>query len=395
MRIAIVHIGPLGHGGIRRVIESWSRVLARAGHEVEAFVQRAERNAPLPPAPGVRIHEYASPAGGRLGTAFRAVAAAVGIVAERARSDAFDAAVVHECHAVVPLRRALPRTPILLTVHSPAVEEYYLNNWLYAKGLGRRLSYPPGHLYWLYAERAALRTATGVHTLSDYTRALLCRRHPGAEEQVRWHRIPGSYDELRFRLPEDRAALRRRLGFEDGLRQLLTIRRLVPRNGVDRIVEAARRLRGAHPELRFAIGGIGACQEELRAEVRRAGVEDIVRFLGFVPDDSLPAHYQAADAFLLPTRQLECFGLPVIEALACGCPPLVMPEGGPAEICAPFPGLVAEQNTTDGFCELVARWAAGASVPAPQALAARATRDYSEASQGPAILDLVEKLVAS
>ena len=82
-----------------------------------------------------------------------------------------------------------------------------------------------------------------------------------------------------------------------------------------------------------------------------------MRFLGFVPEEQLAAYYQGADAFLLPTRDLECFGLPVIEAMACGCTPLVTPIGGPAEVCAQnHPDLVSQENTSGSFTDLVRRF---------------------------------------
>ncbi len=57
-----------------------------------------------------------------------------------------------------------------------------------------------------------------------------------------------------------------------------------------------------------------------------------MRFLGFIPDNELPLYYQASDAFVLPTRELEGFGLVAVEALACGTPVLGTPVGAIPEI---------------------------------------------------------------
>ena len=391
MKIAVVKVGLLGHGGVRRVIESWSRILAEGGHRVHVFAEAAERNRPLPPIPGVSVSEYTR-ARGRWGAAFAAPAAAARAVRDAADPTPFDVVLAHECHAVLPLKRLFPETPVLLTVHSPAVDENHLNNWTYAAGVVRRATYLPTRAYWHLTERAALQAASCVHTLSDYTWRRLTARHPGPTRSTPWQRIPGTYDDARFALHGSRAAVRAQLGMRPEERIVLTVRRLIPRNGVDRILEAARVLRRSHPDVRFWIGGVGASLEVLRSRALQLGVEDVVRFLGFVPDETLPAHYQAADAFVLPTRELECFGLPVIEAMACGCPPLVMPDGGPAEICAPFPGLVAERNSGEAFVALLRRLLAGGEVPAPQTLASHATRTYSEAANRSLVLGLVESV---
>ncbi len=57
-----------------------------------------------------------------------------------------------------------------------------------------------------------------------------------------------------------------------------------------------------------------------------------MKFLGFIPDNELPLYYQSSDGFVLPTRELEGFGLVAVEALACGTPVLGTPVGAIPEI---------------------------------------------------------------
>ena len=71
-------------------------------------------------------------------------------------------------------------------------------------------------------------------------------------------------------------------------------------------------------------------------------IQDRVHFAGFVPDEDLPAFYNAADLFLFPSLY-EGFGIPVLEAMACGCPVVTSktgcsPEvaGGAAELVDPY-----------------------------------------------------------
>ena len=63
---------------------------------------------------------------------------------------------------------------------------------------------------------------------------------------------------------------------------------------------------------------------------RRLGVDEHVRFTGFVPDDELPRYYASAACYV-HTGLEESFGLSVIEAAYCGCPVVAVDEGGVRE----------------------------------------------------------------
>jgi glycosyltransferase involved in cell wall biosynthesis len=140
------------------------------------------------------------------------------------------------------------------------------------------------------------------------------------------------------------------------------------------------------------LGGSGRLHSALEHAIAAEGLADRVEVLGFIPEEQLPTYYQAADAFLLPTRDLECFGLPVVEAMACGCASLVMPDGGPAEICADHPEYVAAANSADALAERVASFVSGEIPARREQFAQEARRLYSESAIAGAVLDLVENL---
>jgi SAM-dependent methyltransferase len=127
--------------------------------------------------------------------------------------------------------------------------------------------------------------------------------------------------------------------------------------GLDALIEAVARLRHELPDLLLLVGGSGSLRAELEALVARLHAGDHVRFLGFVPEAELPGYYQAADAFVLPTRELEGFGLVTVEAFACGTPVLGTPVGATPElIMAVDPGLVFRDPGPEAIADGVLRF---------------------------------------
>jgi glycosyltransferase involved in cell wall biosynthesis len=94
---------------------------------------------------------------------------------------------------------------------------------------------------------------------------------------------------------------------------VLAVATLEPRKNVARLVEAFELLRGERPDLDLVV--VGA--EVTWAPSPLAGTS--VRGLGFVPDTELPALYRGASAFVYPSL-FEGFGIPIVEAMACGTP---------------------------------------------------------------------------
>jgi glycosyltransferase involved in cell wall biosynthesis len=95
---------------------------------------------------------------------------------------------------------------------------------------------------------------------------------------------------------------------------------LQPRKNYRRLIQAFAPLAARHPDLSLVIaGGRGWKYEEILAEPERIGLGDRVRFPGFVADDDLPALLSAAELFAYPSLY-EGFGIPILEAMACGTP---------------------------------------------------------------------------
>lgn len=120
--------------------------------------------------------------------------------------------------------------------------------------------------------------------------------------------------------PADQESVRRtceRHGLEPG-RYLLAVGSVEARKGPDLILEALARLQTSSPWLRCAFAG-PAAGYALAEEAARIGVAEKVVALGHVPDEVLAALYTGSLALVFPSRH-EGFGLPVVEAFACGAP---------------------------------------------------------------------------
>jgi phosphatidylinositol alpha-1,6-mannosyltransferase len=81
-------------------------------------------------------------------------------------------------------------------------------------------------------------------------------------------------------------------------------------------------VRAVFPTARYAVTGVGPPRPHFQRLAADLGLGDAVRFLGFVPDDELPAVYNAADLYAGVSRRYdllaEGFGIALLEASACG-----------------------------------------------------------------------------
>jgi len=102
---------------------------------------------------------------------------------------------------------------------------------------------------------------------------------------------------------------------------ILSVGTLQPRKNFTGLIEAYHLLRAQHhvPHQLVIVGGKGWLYEPILRRVAELGLQEEVRFLGFAADADLPALYSLADLFAWPSFY-EGFGIPVLEAMACGTP---------------------------------------------------------------------------
>ncbi len=101
-------------------------------------------------------------------------------------------------------------------------------------------------------------------------------------------------------------------------RFVLHVGTLQPRKNIPVLIEAMSQL--DDPDLKLVlVGGKGWLYDDIFRQVQALGLAERVIFTGYVPDDDLPLWYNAADLLVFPSVY-EGFGLPVLEAMACGTP---------------------------------------------------------------------------
>lgn len=128
---------------------------------------------------------------------------------------------------------------------------------------------------------------------------------------------------------------------------ILVLSRLDPRKGIDKAIRAFARL--DRPNTELLIAGTGRLEGRLKDLTQQLGVEDEVRFLGYVPDEELPMLYSSVDLFVLPS-EYEGFGIVFMEAMACETPVIGTDVGGiPTAIDNGTVGQIVPQ---DGIAEL-------------------------------------------
>ena len=126
---------------------------------------------------------------------------------------------------------------------------------------------------------------------------------------------------------------------------ILFVGMIEPRKNLQRLVDAFIQIK--NPELKIVIVGKKGWQmEEFFKMIKDSKLEDTIIFPGYVPDEDLVKFYNAAEIFVYPSIY-EGFGIPVLEALACGCPVITSNTSSMPEITGPAAKLIDPNDTDD------------------------------------------------
>lgn len=169
-----------------------------------------------------------------------------------------------------------------------------------------------------------------IIVLSQFTKNKLIQNYSVLEDKICV--IPGGADLNHFRFSQRTDEIKKRLKIPRDKYVLLTVRNLVPRMGIENLIRSMRIIQEQTTNIFLLIGGEGVLRDKLQNLINELELRDSVRLCGFLPEELLPFYYQAADFFVLPTVELEGFGLITVESMACGTPVLGTPVGGTKEI---------------------------------------------------------------
>jgi glycosyltransferase involved in cell wall biosynthesis len=151
----------------------------------------------------------------------------------------------------------------------------------------------------------------------------------------------------------DVAELRNKWSIRGGF--ILYLGTIEPRKNLVRLIDAyaeLRRRKATDRDLVLA-GGRGWGDETIVRRAHDVGVGEHVRFVGFVPEQEMPLWYNAADLFVYPS-EYEGFGLPPLEALACGTPVIASNRSSLPEVVGEA-GVLVDPTDTAAMADAMQR----------------------------------------
>jgi glycosyltransferase involved in cell wall biosynthesis len=228
--------------------------------------------------------------------------------------------------------------PLVLTQHNTFIE--YNNFWDEIEKLND-----------LAIGREVLKEAEKIIVVSNATKNYVLRLGADSEKIRVLH---NGVDVNRFRpLTGVKDEMRKKLGISKDSSVVLTVRRLVYKNGIDTLIESAKIAVKKNPRLFFLVVGKGPDFEKVKEKIEELGIQENFRLTGFISDEALPFYYNVADFFVLPSKSGEGLPLVALEAMACGLPVIATNVGGISEVMEEGYGKLVPPNSPDSFAEAI------------------------------------------
>ncbi|MEJ2241190.1 MAG: glycosyltransferase, partial [Candidatus Bathyarchaeota archaeon] len=118
--------------------------------------------------------------------------------------------------------------------------------------------------------------------------------------------------------------------------------KLIPKKSPFTLIQSINYILNKHKDIKLLIVGSGILEESIRCKVKKLGLENYVKFFGYIGKEDLDKCYSAADLFVLPSIN-EPFGIVLLEAMAFGCPIIASNSGACPEVVGDS-GLLFKQG---------------------------------------------------
>ena len=199
---------------------------------------------------------------------------------------------------------------------------------------------PANRIYLTATTRATARRARRILTISEHARRDIVRLLSVPEQRVDVT-YPAAEERYRSLAEADVEAFKMARGLPQTF--IFALGTLEPRKNLVGLLRAYARLHKPRPPL-YVAGGTGWRFSPIFDTVGQLDLGQDVHFVGYVPEDELPLWYNAARLFAFPSLY-EGFGLPVLEAMACGTPVLTSTAASLPEVGGKAAVLVPPQDT--------------------------------------------------
>ena len=269
--------------------------------------------------------------------------------------------------------------PVVLTQHNTFIE--------YGNGLW-------DHVEWLNdatVGKQAIKSADRIIAVSDATRRYVLSL--GADPE-KTSVLRNGVDISRFKPSSvSRVAVRWKLGIPHDATVVLTVRRLVFKNGIDTLIESAEIAVKQNPKLVFLAIGTGPDRESVQTRIRQLGLADKFRLAGFVSDADLPAFYNAADIFALPSKSGEGLPLVALEAMSTGLPVVATNIGGIREVLIGGCGTLVPAADPAEMAKAILEFSKTELSDIKSALRTVAERKFSWEANVKSLMEIYEELI--
>jgi D-inositol-3-phosphate glycosyltransferase len=318
-RICLVtHFFPPHMGGIEKVSYEQSVRLISAGFKIDVLTSKVEgqnRN----PCRGIRVFPYQSL---KLAERFGVPYPILTIEAYKRFAQVIQQCDLVHAHGHVYISSYLAGK-LAKKYHKPFIVTQH-NTWIDYKSW---LNVMENLNDWVIG-KSVLKLADRILTVSKETKKYVLRL--GADKAKTSVMYNGVDTECFSSAKKEES--RKKLGLPRNRKMIFSVRRLVYKNGLDTLIDAAALVKENIPNVLFVIAGKGPSKQLIEDRIKELGIENNIELAGFVSDELLPVYYNASDFFVLPSASGEGLPLVLFEAMACGLTVIATKVGGTPEI---------------------------------------------------------------